>query len=104
MGDKPKERPENDPSRLFGGAVNTTAQGHPIQICYGEVEVGSAIISTMIDYTYKSHESHEGGVGSSPQCRHELVRQYDPDAGKSYAVCRLCGERSGEQSGQIVIQ
>lgn len=46
----PNERPENKPSELFDGPVNTIAQGHPIQICYGEVEIGSAIISTMIDH------------------------------------------------------
>jgi predicted phage tail protein len=51
---KPSESHANDPSRLFSGAVNTTAQSHPIQICYGEMEIGSALISTMIDYTYGS--------------------------------------------------
>jgi predicted phage tail protein len=49
-GDKPSE-PGQNPSRLFSGAVNTIAQGHPIQICYGEVEIGSAIIASMIDYS-----------------------------------------------------
>jgi len=48
---KPNEPPQNDPSKLFGGPVNTTAQNHPIQICYGEVEIGSAIISAMVDHS-----------------------------------------------------
>jgi predicted phage tail protein len=47
--DKPKD--VRDPSRLFNGPVNTIAQGHPIQICYGEMEIGSALIASMIDYT-----------------------------------------------------
>jgi predicted phage tail protein len=40
------ERPENKPSYAFDGAVNTTAQGNPVPICYGEMIVGSQVIST----------------------------------------------------------
>ena len=47
--DKPAERPENKPSAIFNGPVNTISQEHPIQILYGEMEVGSAVIATMID-------------------------------------------------------
>jgi predicted phage tail protein len=54
--DKPKD--ERDPSRLFNGAVNTIAQGHPIQICYGEMEIGSALVASMIDYTPKSSSNN----------------------------------------------
>jgi predicted phage tail protein len=62
--DKPKD--ERDPSRLFNGAVNTVAQGHPIQICYGEMEIGSALIASMIDYTpvapgYRDMNTPAGG-------------------------------------------
>ena len=57
------ERPENKPSELFDGPVNTIAQNHPIQICYGEVEIGSAIISTMIDYSEGSNQGWGGGIG-----------------------------------------
>ncbi|KER01501.1 tail assembly protein [Photorhabdus temperata] len=39
---------DNKPSYAFGGAVNTTAQGNPIPILYGEREVGGAIISAGI--------------------------------------------------------
>lgn len=39
------ERPENQPSHVFGGAVNTTAQGNPVPICYGKLRVGSQVIS-----------------------------------------------------------
>jgi predicted phage tail protein len=39
---------ESDPSRpsmLFNGAVNTTANGRPVPLCYGELGVGSHVIS-----------------------------------------------------------
>jgi predicted phage tail protein len=86
-GGKPSERPENDPSRLFNGAVNTTAQGHPIQICYGEVEIGSAIISTMIDYTYKSHSaSGGGGGGGHPRYIERVIEHVDDDPGNKQRV------------------
>lgn len=44
----PSERPENKPSFIFNGAVNTTAQGHPVPIGYGRMRVGSAVISAGI--------------------------------------------------------
>lgn len=37
-----------DPSYVFNGAVNTTAQGHPVPIGYGRMIVGSAVISAGI--------------------------------------------------------
>ena len=40
-----QERPENRPSFMFNGAVNTTRQGNPVPICYGRMIVGSQIIS-----------------------------------------------------------
>lgn len=40
-----QERPENKPSQVFSGPVNTTAQGHPVPIGYGRLIVGSAVIS-----------------------------------------------------------
>ena len=39
------ERPENKPSFIFNGAVNTTRQGNPVPVCYGRMIVGSQIIS-----------------------------------------------------------
>ena len=39
------ERPENKPSYVFSGAVNTTAQGHPVPVGYGRMIIGSAVIS-----------------------------------------------------------
>lgn len=40
----PVEAPENKPSFYFRGAVNTTAQGHPVAVGYGELRIGSAVI------------------------------------------------------------
>lgn len=45
---EPGERPENKPSYVFNGAINTTAQGQPVPICYGRLIVGSAVISAGI--------------------------------------------------------
>lgn len=42
------ERPENRPSYSFNGAVNTKAQGGPVPLLYGEMIVGSAVISAGI--------------------------------------------------------
>lgn len=39
------EAVENRPSYNFNGVVNTTAQGHPVQLAYGKVICGSAVIS-----------------------------------------------------------
>ncbi len=39
------ERPENKPSYVFNGPVNTTAQGNAVPVGYGRLVVGSAVIS-----------------------------------------------------------
>lgn len=44
----PSEKPENQPSYTFNGAVNTTAQGQPVPVGYGRMVVGSAVISAGI--------------------------------------------------------
>ncbi len=41
----PAERPDNKPSYGFDGPVNTAAQGNPVPIAYGELLVGSQVIS-----------------------------------------------------------
>lgn len=51
-----QERPENMPSALFNGPVNTTVQGHPVPVGYGWMRVGSAVISagiTTVDVAVK---------------------------------------------------
>lgn len=40
------ERPEERPSFLYNGPVNTTEQGGPVPIAYGEIRIGSQVIST----------------------------------------------------------
>ena len=45
LNDSSAERPENKPSFIFNGAVNTTRQGNPVPVCYGRIIVGSQIIS-----------------------------------------------------------
>lgn len=42
---KSTERPENQPSYAFDGAVNTSTQGNPVPVCYGRAVVGSQVIS-----------------------------------------------------------
>lgn len=45
--DQPNET-NNQPSYVFDGAVNTTAQGHPVPVGYGRMIVGSAVISAGV--------------------------------------------------------
>jgi predicted phage tail protein len=39
------DRPENKPSYVFDGPINTAAQGNPVPVCYGRLIVGSQVIS-----------------------------------------------------------
>jgi predicted phage tail protein len=41
-------QPDNKPSYIFNGAVNTSAQGYPVPVGYGRMIVGSAVISAGI--------------------------------------------------------
>lgn len=43
-----RQDPDNKPSYAFGGPVNTTAQGNPVGVLYGQREIGGAIISAGI--------------------------------------------------------
>lgn len=43
-----QEAPENKPSYLFNGVVNTTRQGHRIPLLYGQLIVGSSVLSSQI--------------------------------------------------------
>jgi predicted phage tail protein len=70
--DRPRD-PANDPSRLFNGAVNTVAQGHPIQICYGEMGIGSALVASMIDYTPAARGGSGSGSGSGGDAPGDIV-------------------------------
>lgn len=46
---EPKESAENQPSYIFNGPVNTTAQGHPVPIGYGRLRVGGGLVSAGIN-------------------------------------------------------
>ena len=39
------EEPENQPSYNFDGAINTIRQGNPVPVGYGQLRVGSQVIS-----------------------------------------------------------
>jgi predicted phage tail protein len=41
-------RPDNKPNFVYDGPVNTTAQGNPVPICYGTMEIGSQVLSASI--------------------------------------------------------
>lgn len=43
-----QDGPNNKPSYSFNGPVNTSAQGNPVPVLYGELIVGSAVISAGI--------------------------------------------------------
>lgn len=69
---KPQERPENVPSYAFSTPVNTTAQGHPVPLQYGELLVGSAIASAGISavddvYVPVGGGENPGGGGGAGQ-------------------------------------
>ncbi len=42
------ESTDNTPSYNFSGIKNTTTQGNPVPLCYGEMTVGSALLSLSI--------------------------------------------------------
>lgn len=54
------EEDKKNPSYVFDGPVNTMAQGHPVPVGYGELIVGSAVISASI----RSNEEAIPGAGS----------------------------------------
>jgi len=43
-----QDRPDNKPSYVFNGAVNTISQGYPVPVGYGRMIVGSAVVSAAI--------------------------------------------------------
>ncbi|HEM6611389.1 TPA: tail assembly protein [Yersinia enterocolitica] len=43
-----RQSPDNKPSYAFGGPVNSTAQGNPVQWCFGKRRNGGAVISAGI--------------------------------------------------------
>jgi predicted phage tail protein len=47
--DGPNENGDNKPNSYFNGPVNTIAQGHPVPVGYGELIIGSAVISAGLE-------------------------------------------------------
>lgn len=66
QGTRDRERPENQPSHTFNGAVNTQAQGHPVPLQYGEMIVGSAVISAGISVEDMFAPAASSGSGVGP--------------------------------------
>lgn len=73
-GSSAADKPDNQPSYTFNGAVNTQAQGNPVPVLYGELIVGSAVISAGISAEdqayipsgYNGAGSGGGGGGGAP--------------------------------------
>jgi Phage-related protein, tail component len=69
-----EDRPENKPGYSFNGPLNTQAQGNPLAVLYGELIVGSAVLSAginAVDQVYiptstPGSGSGGGGGGGSP--------------------------------------
>lgn len=58
------EKPDNQPSYTFNGPVNTTTQGNPVPVCYGEMIVGSQVASFGLMVEDMSTPYHRAGGGS----------------------------------------
>ena len=65
-----KDGPDNGASYNFNGPVNTTAQGNPVPVIYGEMIVGSATISAGI----YSETRRSAGRPAQGRRRHARVR------------------------------
>lgn len=63
-GKSAQDRPDNRPNYNFDGAVNTQAQGNPVPVLYGELIVGSAVISAGIDVKDQAYIPTTPGAGS----------------------------------------
>jgi len=48
-GTSAKDRPDQAASYSFNGPINTQAQGNPVQVLYGKLHVGSAVLSAGIN-------------------------------------------------------
>lgn len=76
-GAKGRDRPDNAPSYVFSGAVNTQAQGNPVPLLYGRMIVGSAVVSAGInaeDYSPVSSGVGRGYAGGpwNPKTPYEV--------------------------------
>lgn len=62
----PAEKAANKPNYNFSGPVNTTAQGQPVAVGYGELVVGGAVINAGILGDMYSGNGWSGGGGGCP--------------------------------------
>lgn len=66
-----KDKPDNQASYSFNGPVNTQAQGNPVSALYGELIIGSAVVSAGISaqdmaiVPSRDRRSGSGGGGST---------------------------------------
>jgi predicted phage tail protein len=60
----PLDHPDNQANPVFNGPVNTVALGNPVPICYGELEIGSQVISAGL--TNSASAAFGGGALYSP--------------------------------------
>ncbi len=68
-GSSSKDKPENTPSYAFNGPINTQAQGNCVPVLYGELIVGSAVISagiSAVDHAIIPEDSGGGGSKGAP--------------------------------------
>lgn len=72
---KNKDRPENAPSYVFNGAVNTQAQGNPVPLLYGRMIVGSAVVSAGINA--EDYSPVSSGIGGGHVGGPKIVTPYD---------------------------
>lgn len=79
-GTSSRERPDQRPSFLFNGPVNTAEQGAAIPIIFGTYEVGSHVISSALRAVDLPIDDAPGNP-TSPDPGSQSGEQYDVDAG-----------------------
>jgi|KBSSwiStaDraftv2_1062776.scaffolds.fasta_scaffold576916_2 predicted phage tail protein len=71
---KMSDRPDNQPSYVFNGAVNTQAQGNPVPVLYGRMIVGSAVVSAGIHA--EDYAPATAGVGGGVNLNGRVLKNF----------------------------
>lgn len=72
------DSPDNQPSDIFNGAVNTTAQGNCVPVLYGgPMEIGSVVISAGIEAV--DYSSRPSSVTPGTELGNWRKTPYDPE-------------------------
>jgi len=71
---KNADRPDNQPSYVFNGAVNTQAQGNPVPVLYGRMIVGSAVVSAGIHA--EDYAPATAGVGGGVNLNGRVLKNF----------------------------